>query len=432
MDSRDHTITRSFLIICAAIVSFLSLLGLLAWLGFDSAKIRELIENSKGTVLLGVFTTFIGSPVIFIVWLFRDKNNRVQIENARKDTNLKDFQKLSEWASGFHLPEIKQTRSTKTTEKTKESKLEETNTENLSSREDFLPPESSNSISRRQGAEALQASAIAQLEAFMFGKYGEQFMQPAFLLIQSIWEFVINYHLSKEENPRHLIQTIYTLQKKSIIYALNRALISNHGFHLRFFEQNLPRLNLMGLYKDNYAFKPICLAGCNVRGVILSHSNLIHSSFTGANLSLSNFNFSNLAFADFIGADLNFSDLKGADLSSAKLINTNLRSVNLNICSLSNADLSMANISNASFMGATLTEACFMNSIMNQFTTFGLYENNIYEQNEIREDVLSRGAIWDDDPEWLVGKIKDPALLEKIRQDCARRKNEDNKAPDLS
>ena len=60
---------------------------------------------------------------------------------------------------------------------------------------------------------------------------------------------------------------------------------------------------------------------------------------------------------------------------------------------------------------------------------FGLYKNNISGQDNIREDVLSRGAIWDDDPEWLVGKIKDPALLEKIRQDCARRKN--NEDPDL-
>ena len=167
------------------------MLGLLAWLGLDSAKIRELIENSKGTVLLGVFTTFIGSPVIFIVWLFRDKNNRVQIENTRKDTNLKDFQKLSEWASGFHLPETKQNRSLKITVKHQNGIRSESSEESSTNTEDFLVPDGSNTISRRQGSEALQAAAIAQLEAFMFGKYGEQFMQPAFLLIYAIWESLI-------------------------------------------------------------------------------------------------------------------------------------------------------------------------------------------------------------------------------------------------
>ena len=49
----------------------------------------------------------VSSPVAFVIWHFRDKNSRQQIENQRKDINLKEFQKLSEWVSGAHLPEIK-------------------------------------------------------------------------------------------------------------------------------------------------------------------------------------------------------------------------------------------------------------------------------------------------------------------------------------
>ena len=57
----------------------------------------------------------VSSPVAFVIWHFRDENNRQQIENQRKDINLKEFQKLSEWVSGAHLPEIKTV--SKTTQK---------------------------------------------------------------------------------------------------------------------------------------------------------------------------------------------------------------------------------------------------------------------------------------------------------------------------
>lgn len=52
-----------------------------------------------------LITPFLGTPTAYVIWFFRDKNNRMQIENQRKDINLKEFQKLSEWVSGQHLPE---------------------------------------------------------------------------------------------------------------------------------------------------------------------------------------------------------------------------------------------------------------------------------------------------------------------------------------
>lgn len=434
LDSRDHTITRSFLIICAAIVSFLSLLSLLSWLGFDSAKIRELIENSKATVLLGVFTTFIGSPVIFVVWLFRDKNNRVQIENSRKDTNLKDFQKLSEWASGFHLPEVKQTTSTKTTEKTKDNNLEETSTEKLTSDEDFLPPDNSNSISRRQGAEALQASAIAQLEAFMFGKYGEQFMQPAFLLIHAIWENIINQLKKKYNDDDDFELHLHRLHNNPILSALNKALAGANGHHLRLFEDSLESLNLSSLNNNRSQIKFLKLAGCNLSMTNLSFvtsweanlvgtnlfranlfkADLTFSDLTGANFHYAKLNLASLALVKLKYADLSFAQLKQADLSNAELYGPNLSFTKLEGATLSYTELQGADLSNCIFINANLE-----NSYINQFTLFG--DRKIDNANSIREYFLAAGAIWDDDPEWLVGKIQDAALLEKIRKNCAER-----------
>jgi hypothetical protein len=52
-----------------------------------------------------LFMAVILAPVAFVLWWFRDTNQLWLIENNRKDTNLKDFQRLSEWATGMHLVE---------------------------------------------------------------------------------------------------------------------------------------------------------------------------------------------------------------------------------------------------------------------------------------------------------------------------------------
>lgn len=249
LDHQSQTAQRILKVAIATFISLVILFILYKWLKFDSDTISILIKDSRSPVLAALITTVITSPVIFIIWVFRDKNNRVQIENARKDTNLKDFQKLSEWASGFHLPENKHTKTVKnelkkddSTEGTKKEFKEE-----IESTEYFITPDGSTSISRRLGAEALQASAIAQLEAFMFGKYGEQFMQPAFLLIHAIWESIITQQQSRYTDEAEFRQLLEQLHKNPIVSALNRALTGAGGNHLRLFENNLENLKFTGL-----------------------------------------------------------------------------------------------------------------------------------------------------------------------------------------
>lgn len=438
LDHQSQTAQRIIKVAIATFISLFILCILYKWLKFDSDTISTLIKDSRSPVVAALITTIITSPVIFIIWVFKDKNNRIQIENTRKDTNLKDFQKLSEWASGFHLPEIKQTTSTKSISKTGKDGQENTE-ETTTSQEDFIAPEGSNSISRRQGAEALQASAIAQLEAFMFGKYGEQFMQPAFLLIHATWESIITQHQVRYPNEQEFKKSLFELHKNPIVAALNRALAGASGNHLKLFKNNLQGINLSGLTSDIYRLKPLMFAGYNLAMANLSYVEFWEANFTGANLRGIRLFKANLTFSDFKGSDLKNSNLMLADLMMAKLQGVNLSYSNLKQSDLSAAKLQSANLtftklqgailSFTELQGADLRQANLINTelkdaTIDKYTAFGDYDKNKKEwvnENQIREDVLSRGAIWDDDPEWLVGKIQDQALLEKIFQDCEER-----------
>ncbi|TYA50913.1 hypothetical protein FXB78_06775 [Aggregatibacter actinomycetemcomitans] len=44
-----------------------------------------------------LFTLIVSSPVAFMIWSFRDRNAIDQINNSRKDTNLKEYHKIVEW-----------------------------------------------------------------------------------------------------------------------------------------------------------------------------------------------------------------------------------------------------------------------------------------------------------------------------------------------
>ncbi|ONG42076.1 hypothetical protein BKE30_00795 [Alkanindiges hydrocarboniclasticus] len=443
LDSRKQTISRITKMFFAAIFSLLILFALLYWLEFNVARIKNLLENSRSPVLVALITTIITSPIIFTVWVFRDKNNRVQIANARKDTNLKDFQKLSEWASGFHLPEPKHAISTKNMSKTGKDGQENTE-ETTTSQEDFIAPDNSNSISRRQGAEALQASAIAQLEAFMFGKYGEQFMQPAFLLIHSIWESIITQQQARysDEEFKHVLEQLH---KNPIITALNKALTGAGGNHLRLFEITLENLKFTGLSVEQFSAKKI-----NFCGMTLCYTNFSHCTFTSSRFIKSDLSGASLTYTNFFSSDMqkiifNFSKIKEVKFSlcdmyssefiSAELINTDFSSSNLEY-----ADFSHAKFKNVTFDGADLKNSSFIDSEINEkdittmfnktkinrYTSFDHFSQHANVVSPLLERILFHGAIWDDDPNWLVGKIQDKNLLEKIFKDCEERRKYQN------
>ena len=97
-----HGQSNAVKVLCAGAMSII--IFVLAYL----AAIRNSDSNSVG--YWNFIILIVSAPVAFVIWHFRDENNRQQIENQRKDINLKEFQKLSEWVSGVHLPEIKTVR----------------------------------------------------------------------------------------------------------------------------------------------------------------------------------------------------------------------------------------------------------------------------------------------------------------------------------
>jgi uncharacterized protein YjbI with pentapeptide repeats len=79
---------------------------------------------------------------------------------------------------------------------------------------------------------------------------------------------------------------------------------------------------------------------------------------------------------------LSNSDLSCADLSNANLENANLENADLNCADLSGAKLSNANLTNADFSDAIVENAKF--------------NNNLGISSELKQDLINRGAIFED------------------------------------
>ena len=155
-------------------------------------------SNSNSVGYWNFIILIVSAPVAFVIWHFRDENNRQQIENQRKDINLKEFQKLSEWVSGAHLPEIKTV--SKTTQKSSSKDGAEIIEQTTELSEEYAKKPNTadfDTFSKRDGAIALQISAIYNLLPFFRGDHGESFRRPAFNLLKSAWQAMQQDSLKK-------------------------------------------------------------------------------------------------------------------------------------------------------------------------------------------------------------------------------------------
>ena len=194
-------LTNAWKVFCSGIVSLVIFVILFV---FFQICFPELLEKSAG--LWNFIILVVSAPVAFAIWHFRDENNRQQIENQRKDINLKEFQKLSEWVSGAHLPEIKTLDKTTQKEGLKdkgeidgELQLIERTTEKTEEYGKKPHAESFDTFGKREGAVALQISAVYNLLPFFRGDYGESFRRPAFNLLKSAWQAMLQDSLKKWE-----------------------------------------------------------------------------------------------------------------------------------------------------------------------------------------------------------------------------------------
>ena len=249
-----------------------------------------------------------GLPVAFLVWHWRDVNVRDQIESARKDINLKEFQEIQLRASG--------------------------------ALDEKLPTEA---------REQLQIAALHQLRTFLRGEYGEAFRRPAFeLLLAGHAAAMERIGLPKaldrwRETPpaadiiREAVQeavakaeaawTAVDRERAGIIRDEWRA-VFGRGFPLngrRFDAITVPpgallaRLNLSGSVFVGADLSGAHLEGADLRGAHLEGANLRGAHLEGAHLRSAHLEGAILSRAHLEGADLWWAHLEGANLSMTHL-----------------------------------------------------------------------------------------------------------------
>ena len=273
----------------------------------------------------------VSAPVAFVIWHFRDENNRQQIENQRKDINLKEFQKLSEWVSGAHLPEIKAVSKTTQKSSSKDGAIEQT-TEQSEEYAKKTDTADFDTFSKRDGAVALQISAIYNLLPFFRGDYGESFRLPAFNLLKSAWQAMQQDSLNQlevdnlsDEKRTEIIVDLVKKANRPIGVALTHILLSlnqgNTKLNLRDFPEMLPNICLAGMNFSLGGVSEIAkdLSGLNLNGIDLRGSFSIEVQFQGSQLFMAKLQYAQLSSVNFQNADLSLANLQNADLQNADL-----------------------------------------------------------------------------------------------------------------
>ena len=290
-------------------------------------------SNSNSVGYWNFIILIVSAPVAFVIWHFRDENNRQQIENQRKDINLKEFQKLSEWVSGAHLPEIKTV--SKTTQKSSlKDGVEVVEKTTERSEEYSKKPNTADfdTFSKREGAVALQISAIYNLLPFFRGDYGESFRLPAFNLLKSAWQAMQQDSLNQlevdnlsDEKRTEIIVDLVKKANRPIGVALTHILLSlnqgNTKLNLRDFPEMLPNICLAGMNFSLGGVSKIAkdLSGLNLNGIDLRGSFSIEVQFQGSQLFMAKLQYAQLSSVNFQNADLSLANLQNADLQNADL-----------------------------------------------------------------------------------------------------------------
>lgn len=346
---------------------------------FFQSCFPELMEKSAG--LWNFIILVVSAPVAFAIWHFRDENNRQQIENQRKDINLKEFQKLSEWVSGAHLPEIKTVDKTTQKEGLKdkgeidgEFQLIERTTEKTEEYGTKPYIGGFDTFGKREGAVALQISAVYNLLPFFRGDYGESFRRPAFNLLKSAWQAMQQDSLKKWETAnlpskrQAIIEELRLKAESPMGVALTHVLLSldqkNTQLNLRDFPEMLPNICLVGMNfhlsgVDEKArnWSDLNLSGVDFRGAHLKEVQFEKSQLDGANLQNADLFKVNLQDAELNRAALQDAELDRAELQGAELDRAELQNADLFKANLQGAKLDGANLQGAKLNGANLQDA---------------------------------------------------------------------------
>ena len=281
-DGRSGSVARPLGVLLAAVVT----LCLLNWAykswvdpyqcctGYLSlADWFDFFKGSTGAILLV-------SPVAYVIWWFRDTNARQQIENQRKDTNLKDFQQLCQWASGEHL------------------KIDD-----------------NRSGSMVVSHNPLQISAAHQLVPYLRGEFGSTFRRPAFKTLIAMWQSLYVDNLrsmqtTAEGERLHLLGGFIGVTRAAVSEARG-AFFYEHLFNTELEDAS----GLVTSHLPKSALLPaLILAGSRWKGTNLTRTQLINVGMQGAAFYKCNFTKASLFHVDMTGATFQGCDLTNAEV----------------------------------------------------------------------------------------------------------------------
>ncbi|MGC7589914.1 pentapeptide repeat-containing protein [Bisgaard Taxon 46] len=347
---------RVLSVLIAALISIL----ILCYIAFSNETVIEALKTKIGDSrgLWTLITALITAPIAFIIWFFRDINATQQIENQRKDINLKEFQKIAEWVSGLHLIEDE------ITEKNTQDHHEITRKYTQQSDNSSIP-----TFSKKDGTVGLQIAAIYNLLPFYRGEHGESFKKPAFNLLLSAWLALQQKNI---QIPSNLGTKKQGYMNNSLAVAITQVMLCDGG---RCF------------FEHNELFPNICLAGMNFH-------------LQGINIDLLKENFkknSKNNKLNFRGANLQGAILREFDLNTADFSFADISGVDLSQTILSKASFSSTRCDNTSFVRAKLGGYLHRYDLdVETLSTANLYGGhffrNIFSKKEA-ETLKSRGAI---------------------------------------
>lgn len=248
----------SSLISIFILVHFESLYSLFSYVSND-----EIIKQGGFWTL---FSLIFSAPIAFAIWSFRDRNATDQINNARKDTNLKEYHKIVEW------------------------------------------------ITSKDSSEELKISAIYYLKRFYEDK-SLGFQQAALHLLLSTWESMQRNELEKLKKVDDVAKA--KAKAKAIIYALRdngnsplgiaitNVLLSNDGECLLAYPEVFSSMCLAGMNfylpglsnnivnklfnNEKIKYSGIQLQGCQFRRINLNNVNFSNSNLLGTKWSVDEF-----------------------------------------------------------------------------------------------------------------------------------------------
>ncbi|CAC9616507.1 cytochrome c nitrite reductase(EC:1.7.2.2) [uncultured Gammaproteobacteria bacterium] len=292
---------------------------------FHNLYVSLFVANSDSIFIkitsVGLSGIVMSAPIIFIIWTFRDKNKLLELENARKDTNLKEFQQLQRCATG-----------------------------NMDGNSD-----NDNKI-------ALQISALHSLRAYLKGEYGESFRRGAYEIFRAILatqhqKILQQLKNSKPKTIRGAIDSCPLTKQLNIIASEEWFnLLINHNFPTKGI--SLVGVDLSHTYLHHRTYgETLDLQGARLQATDLGSVQLQGVNLEGAQLQGVNLEGAQLQRANFQGARLQGANFQGAQLQKANLQSARLQGANFQGAQLQKANLQSARLQGANFQGAQLQKA---------------------------------------------------------------------------